>query len=500
MAEDMTNALRSSPVSHRRRLRLAGRAAIGGAALVLALALASAVAPGDGRVIEAAGEPLGAGGEYHELTPVRILDTRDPGLDVGGGRKPTGPGEVTFDLPIAGNPHAAGLPAFADANGDGDDDNVLAVAVNVTVVHPTQPGYLQAYGAGTTRGETSVVNFFPGQVVPNSAILRPGAGGKLTIRLFSQADGAADVLVDLVGWFSSSNYGTGGARVVPIAPGRVFDSRNPAFGHPLGGREVVDVPVRGARVLGTGAEIVPNDGNVVGVLVNLTGVNTYPGSRPTYVAAVPRVTPGVDPGTSNLNLVPGQVRSSMSFVPVADDGTIRLFNLDGQADVIVDITGYLIKGRDPGTRAGRIVPLRAPFRAFDTRDPEFGESPLGPANAEDWSFEDFVGDVRIGSESVGPQLGLIGNLTATGLERQYPWAPQRTFLTAFPSPADGGNAVPEVSNITIGEGETIPNTVVLNYGSNSQDPACQGTHCLRFYNLGGYLHYLLDVSAVVLSD
>ena len=84
--------------------------------------------------------------------------------------------------------------------------------------------------------------------------------------------------------------------------------------------------------------------------------------------------------------------------------------------------GYFVQRPDDTTR-GRVIPLVSPFRAFDTREAAFADQPLPPANAEDWSFTDFVNDVKIAGTPVGAQLGLIGNLTAAGLGRQYSWAP-----------------------------------------------------------------------------
>ena len=42
---------------------------------------------------------------------------------------------------------------------------------------------------------------------------------------------------------------------------------------------------------------------------------------------------------------------------------------------IVDVLGYLAARCRPTTRQGRVVPLDAPFRAFDTRQPAFGRGP-----------------------------------------------------------------------------------------------------------------------------
>jgi hypothetical protein len=488
------------------RARSFARWAATGAVLAASVAVGLQFSSGGGRVVQAVGE-LGAGGEYHPITPTRLLDTRQPApLDVAPfGRKTMTKPDVTpvFEVQIAGR---GGLPAYVDADADGTDDNVLAVAVSITVVNPTATGYLQAWGSGAPEGTSSLVNFYAGEFVPNMAILRPGQGGKLSVRLAAPVtDGTADVVIDVFGWFSSSTYGTPGARVVPAGPGRIFDSREvPEAGPvPVGAGELLELQIRGADASSPAiTDVVPDDPNVVGVLVNITGINNLPTSAPTFVSALPDA-PAGQPTTSNLNLLRGQVRSVLTLVPLGADGRIRLYNGAGDVHLAVDVVGYLKNGADPATRSGRVVPLVAPFRAFDTREAAHGAAPLPPAQAEIWSFEDFINDVRIGAEPVGPQLGLLGNLTATDLGRQYPAVPIASFLVGYPPPAAGQPAVPEVSNITIREGQTMPNLALIRYGADtsaSPDARCTTAVCVQFYNLNGYLHYLLDVSAVILAD
>jgi hypothetical protein len=478
----------------------------------VALALFATVAivvnssgPDSGRVVQAVGE-LGAGGEYFALNPERIFDSRVPELDVDPfGAKPmdTTANSSTFDVPIVG---LGGLPEFSDENLDGNDDNVLAVAISIVVIAPDKLGFLRAFGKDAPEGTSSISNFFPGQFVPNMALVRPGADGKLTLRFVSPTGpGISHIAIDVFGWFSSSSYVSeeGGARVFPVGPGRVFDSRLPEFGAVrLGPRSVTTIPIRGAVSFDPTLDpIVPFDLNVVGALVNIGGINNGSQSRPTFISAVPGPL-GLDevPSTSNLNLLPGQIRSVMAIVPVGPDGSIQLFNLAGDVNVTVDVVGYMMKGEDPESRAGRVVPLVSSHRVLDTRAPDFFDQPLTPAGAEDWSFESFVNDVRIGDELVGSQLGLFGNLVATDLQRQYPWLSVASFLTAYPTPEGNGTAVPRVSNIVIAEGQTLPNMALLKYGSNELDPFCLDNHCVRFFNRTGYLDYILDVSAVILAD
>jgi hypothetical protein len=177
----------------------------------------------------------------------------------------------------------------------------------------------------------------------------------------------------------------------------------------------------------------------------------------------------------------------MAIVPIGADGKVRIFNNSGATHVVVDVAGYLIANQDPLTRRGRVVPLTTPYRVFDTREAQWGAVALGPGQAEDWSFADFVGSVNIGGVAVGNQLAVIGNLTSASLTRQYPTVAPSSYLTVYPSDA----ARPVASNVNMVEGAPVPNLAILKYSA---------TTTVRVFNLAGYNHYLYDASAVVLAD
>ncbi len=181
----------------------------------------------------------------------------------------------------------------------------------------------------------------------------------------------------------------------------------------------------------------------------------------------------------------------MAIVPVGDDGTIRLFNRSGATHLIVDVLGYLERGAPETTRAGRVVPLDAPFRVLDTRQPAFGSVPLGFGTKEDWSFKSFAESVNLGGVPVGKQSALIGNFTGTGLTGLYPGQPVTSYMTVYP----GNGAPPNSSNINLTAGTSVPNTSLLSYGTVGADP-----YAIAVYNFDGQVHYLLDVYAVVLAD
>jgi hypothetical protein len=445
-----------------------------GAALLAGLALPVspvAVAP-----VRAAND-LGAGGEYHPLTPARIYDSRVESAvnEANPGPKPADPTQPTFDIQLLGQ---GGIP--------NEPDNVLAAVVNITVAEPTGNGYLNAYGAGAQAGTASILNFQTNQVVPNLSIVRPGADGKLTIKLFStRTDGTAQVIVDVFGWFSTSANPERGARIVPIEPGRLYDSRDTG-NQPLGPASSIELPIRGAT-LQTGVQL-PSSSDVVGVVLNVTGVNDLASSIGTYVSVVPELTPGVPPGTSNVNLVRGQIKPNMVIVPVGADGKIRIYNNSGSTNIVVDVAGYLQANVDVSTHGGRLIPLSAPFRVFDTRQAQWGSVALGAGQAEDWSFADFVNSVKIDNVWVGDQTAVIGNLTSASLTPASGGSISGSYLTVYPS----DQARPVASNLNTTAGDVpIANLAIMKYSASKT---------VRVFNQQGFSHYLYDAAAVILSD
>lgn len=436
-----------------------------------------------------AAEGMGAGGEYHPLTPTRIFDSRNGINDVApAGVKPTSPYGQVFNVDILGQ---GGIPAEVG----GVNTDVLAVVANVTVVSSRFDGYLSIFPTGAARGESSLVNFNAVEAVPNLAVIGVGQGGQTTISLVTPGgNGSAHVLIDVFGWISTSNYADAadsGARFVPVGPSRLLDTRSgpvPAgwpSGQTLGTFGQLTLPIRGANGL------VPNSPDVTGVMVNVTAVNNPPGNQSTYVSVTPEDTPpGTDPTTSVTNVAPGQIKANMAIVPVGADGNIRIFNRLGANHIVVDVLGYLVRGAPETSRAGRVIPLDAPFRVFDTRQAAFGSAPLGFGTKEDWSFQAFADSVTLDGTPIGNQSGLIGNLTGTDLTPLYAGQPVSTYLTLYP----GSGTPPNSSNINVTPGRSVPNMSLLSY------PTSGTPYTISAFNYDGQLHYLLDVYAVVLAD
>lgn len=110
---------------------------------------------------------------FQPIQPIRNSDTRVFGTALT-------PGDVhTFTLSSA-------IPA-----------NAAAVALNVTVISPTKPGYLVVWPSGPTP-PTATVNFAPGEIINGSAIIGV-KNGKFNIKI---AGSSAHVTVDVTGYWT----------------------------------------------------------------------------------------------------------------------------------------------------------------------------------------------------------------------------------------------------------------------------------------------------------
>ena len=447
------------------------------------------------------------GGEFHALSPARILDTR-PETSVNDvqplGAKPQVLSAVTtsageFDFSPLGK---GGLPT--------DPDAVLAIVANFTVTQPGSKGWVAVYpkgfefgGADGSGAISSLVNFQAGQSVPNLGIVGLDGNGDLTINA-QGANTNYHLIIDVVGFISTSQYAgeSVGARLEVIDPGRILDTRIDEA--PIGPRQTRSLQVRGADTIadGSGAplrsDIVPNRATVTAALVNLTLVNVYSASRSTHVTASPDPIQQGAVNPSSSNVVVGKIKANMAVVPIGADGKIQLFNNSGDLHLVADVLGYFEMGIHAESNRGRIVPLDAPFRAFDTREPEFGNAPLRHGSEEDWSFEAFVNSVTLnpGTESeVGgpPQQGVIGSLVAVDLQPLYPSHSGPQFISYLRvAPAD--RAAGEGSNVNFSLGDVVANMSLIRFGTKADD-----SHVVTAYNHYGSIDYLLDVYAVVLD-
>ncbi len=248
------------------------------------------------------------GDRFVPLAPTRLFDTRS-GLGVAAGAL----GRLApAAIPVGGH---AGVPA--DATG---------VVLNLTATEPDAPGYLRLSPAGQPVAATSNVNFWRGDTVANLAVVRLGTGGRV------QLDGAGagkHAIGDVFGYFIPAAPGAG--RLRAVAPRRLLDTREGlgAAKQPIGAGRTIDVTVAGRAGVPAGA---------TAVVLNVTATNV---SAPSYVTVWPAGE--AMPGTSNLNLLPGQTLANLVICRLGTAGALTFANKLATSDVIADVFAYIVE-------------------------------------------------------------------------------------------------------------------------------------------------------------
>jgi hypothetical protein len=204
-------------------------------------------------------------------------------------------------------------------------------------------------------------------------------------------------------WGAVTTLAGAGGEVVPVEPVRALDTRRgtglespcrlgaPSSWNP-GGSDVV-VPV-------TGIGAVPTEG-VAAVEVRVTAYRTS-GITPTVLVR----STGTSPSQSVVSVLSATSYSGTALVPIASDGTIRLWVDRGGADLLVDVTGYVpLTVVDPTTPAaaapvGGTSHTTRPVVVYDGY-----AKPLGPQETR---------TVHLAGVAPLPEAGLTGvSLTLT---------------------------------------------------------------------------------------
>jgi len=397
----------------------------------------------------------GTSSTYVPVTPQRVLDTRPAPNNVGAPVGKIGAGG-TVDLRVHGIQTAQGaVPTTA-----------TAVVLNVTAAGVTANTDVRVYPTPTDGSvpRSSNLNAAPGQVVPNLVTATIGSNGSVRLR---NSGGTVDLIADIAGYYVPA--GTAGVGFTAVDPGRVLDTR-PApnnVGAPVakvGAAGTLDVQVTGALQTVDGRTItVPADATAVVLNVTATG-----GNADTNVRVYPTPAGGTGfPTVSNLNVGPNQTVANLVTVTVGTGGKVRLRNANGVVDLIADVAGYYSAGS-----TGRFVPV-APVRFLDTRS-GVGAAPIATTAAG------FV-DLRVAGTRGVPAgaTAAVLNLTATGVTTS-------TNVRAYPSTA----ALPTVSNLNLGGGQTRANAAIVKVGSDGR---------VRIRNAAGDVQLISDLAGYMVG-
>ena len=383
------------------------------------------VLPGSAPTAAQAATPTAGQSTYVPLSPVRLMDTRENTDPRAGALGPGG----TKDLVVAG---VGDVPAGA-----------TAVVLNVTAVQPTSGTDVRVYPTPTDDAFPLVsnLNAARGVTVANLVTVKVGVGG--SVRLRNEA-GDTHLVVDLSGYYAE---GGAGASYTGASPRRLLDTRDaPA---PLGPEEVRDLVVVG------GEQGAPE--GATAVVLNVTAVA---GTSGTDIRVYPAGSPA-PPEVSNLNPPRGQTVPAAVVVAVGTGGAVSLRNQAGSVHLVVDLSGWYVPGTD-----GAVFHPVDPLRLLDQRTTR---APLGAGETADL----VVGGARV----VHPTASaVVLNVTATGVT-------SASDVRVYPK-ATGGE-VPEVSNLNVVAGQTVPNAVFATVGRDGS---------VRLRNEAGSLYLVADVS------
>ncbi|NNN21455.1 MAG: hypothetical protein HKL80_05565 [Acidimicrobiales bacterium] len=372
---------------------------------------------------------------FQSISPTRICDTRlgapfpaNP-CNSNGTQAGTLNAGSTIDLQIAG---VAGVPSTG----------ATAVVLNVTVTDTTASSFLTVYPSQSTLPLASNLNWIAGQTIANSVTVALGPDGSINL---TNAFGSTDVVVDIQGYYGPNSAPSPQGQFHSVTPARICDTRSTMSSNQcnsngngtLGPNGTLSVAVAGyGGVSSTGAQ---------DVVLNVTVANTTASSYLTVYPAGSTM-----PLVSNLNWSAGDTIANQVIVPLSSTGDINIYNFKGNADVIVDVSGWFSNSTATGTPGGLFMPY-SPERICDTR------INYSPNQCNDYGTQDLaitpgntlnvqvVGAGQIYGFSL---ISVVANVTATNTSAAG-------FLSQYPI----GTTDPGTSCLNWSPGQTIPNSI-----------------------------------------
>jgi hypothetical protein len=251
------------------------------------------------------------GARFISSSAERIVDTRF--FD-----RPLGPAE---SIPIQTARYVNGLDLGGLRGAE-----VVAVALNVTAIQPSEQGFIRLYEPGAALPTSSSMNFDPRGNTARSVVAPVGPDGVVMLR---NEVGTVDVAVDIVGVYvfagdTPETLGQSG-RFLAIEPDRDVDTR---LGSPFDGD---------GRLEPDSFLIIP--GYLEGVLMvtNVTAVRT---DATGFLSAGPWGGTGENLlSTSSLNYWSGSNIANETMIQADNNGEIAVYSSE-YAHVLIDVFGY----------------------------------------------------------------------------------------------------------------------------------------------------------------
>lgn len=261
---------------------------------------------------------------------------------------------------------------------------------------------------------------------------------------------------------------------MPMVPQRICDTRAATPGFVAANQ--CDHDGSAAGTLGPAASMTVAVAGAFGVpasakavVLNVTATDT---TAVSYLTVWPAGS--TRPTASNMNWGPGQVIPNLVEVGVGSSGAVSVYNNQGQADVVIDLEGYV-----DGSAPNLYTPLGAPFRICDTR-------PLGPGVGSNQcqGSGGSAGTIHSAATQVVTVTGLGGvpaSATAVVLNVTVTGPAADGYFTVWPD----GTAKPVASSLNWFAGQTVPNRVMVGLGSGKIDV---------FLGSAGPANLVIDVS------
>ena len=438
------------------------------------------------------------------LTPARILDSRDAVARHRCRRAPSRLAPRRRSSSTSRSSAWAACPAATTATPTASTTTCSPSSRTSRWSQPTQVGYLTMLPEGLVAGRPRrSLNFKPDRPWPTRPILRPGRTARSRSTSSRPAEPAPPHLsIDITGWFSTSAYSERGDRVVTVDPIRVYDQRLTRFDAFDGAAKepIVDPTVRPSSTTRT-TPVVPDDPNIVGVIVNITGVNAFGGaSRPTC-RWCPRTSTWPTPRRCRRRAAStsrsGQTRANLAIVPVGSDGQIRLFNARAKCARSSTSPATCIE------ESRRVDPCRScdPARVAvpgvrhsrgrrSSTNPSARPRPRTSASKPSSTTSGSTAEARR-----RPSRAVRQPHRRRGCSGSTPWAPVELVPDRLPVADRRRDGATERSPTS-----TSPRARPCRTWHCSDTARYRGAESIRFFNRAGYVDYLLDVYAVVLAD
>ena len=316
-----------------------------------------------------------------------------------------------------------------------------AVAINITAVTPSLPGFITVWPCDVARPDASNLNYVTGGAVANSVIAPVGASGKVCF--YSNQE--TDFLVDITGWFSGASGS--GPTFVGATPRRFVDTRNaiggPKVRIPAGG--TITIPLAGAAMQRSDGSADAIPGDATAVAMNVTAVLP---SQAGFFTVWP--CGATMPVASNVNFTRGSVVANGVVTSLGAGGAVCLYS-DQESDVLVDVLGWFGGGDQPPFTGA------VPSRIVDSRNAIGGPTgQITPATPKSVPVRGVTVDVE------GVLQQVPNDASAVALNVTMVEANEAGYATVWPC----GTPMPDASNVNFGRGGTAANGVIAPIGAD----------------------------------